>query len=253
MNRIFIINPKGGSGKSTMAIHTAIGLLNLGYKVLFIDSDVDQLTGYNFFNNRKNFIEELKHHKKTQDIQLSILDYMVSPANNLINILETHGKNYHFVVVDTPGMTLHNETEEIIQWADTIICPINESFIDLEALKGSLFFKQLCILKNELVKNSPHKRNITIVTTRRSPIQSNHQEEIYNYLNNLKKIYHIDYIQGFYESISFKDLFKKGITSLDCSLLSITPSNIQKKSIDSIRLYIKYIIQKMLSNQNQWI
>jgi chromosome partitioning protein len=242
MNCIFIINPKGGSGKSTMAIHTAIGLLTLQYNVLFIDCDIDQLTSYNFFENRKNFIYK-------SSLNLSQLTYLKLSIENLESTIVNVRKKYDFIIIDTPGMTLHNYNNTIINLADNIICPLNESFIDLEALKYSLFFKELCLLKNHLVKYTGQKRNIILITTRRSPIISNHQEEFYKTLDGLKKNYNLDYIKGFFESVSFKEMFLNGLTTLDCNDLKITPSNIQRKSIESIKFYIKYILQKILTTQ----
>ena len=242
MNCIFIINPKGGSGKSTMAIHTAVGLLILKYKVLFIDCDIDQLTSYNFFENRKKFMENY-------GLMVPFGDYKKISIQDLERHLIQWKKNYDFIIVDTPGMTLHHYNNLIINLADNIICPLNESFIDFEALKHSLFFKELCILKNNPVQYGHHKRNILLITTRRSPIASNHQEDFYNKLDELKKCYNLDYIRGFFESISFKEMFLNGLTTLDCSYLSLVPSNIQRKSIESIKFYIKYLLQKILTNQ----
>jgi chromosome partitioning protein len=243
MNRIFIINPKGGSGKSTMAIHTAVGFLNLGYKVLFIDCDIDQLTGYNFFQHRKIFMEQ------KPEYPVPMAHCLKLNVDQLESVIAKEGKNYDFIIVDTPGMTLHHHNQMIIQWADTIICPLNESFIDLEAFKDSLFFNQLCLLKNKPVADSNHQRTVLLVTTRRSPIASYHQEDFYKELHGLKKFYGLDFIKGFFESVSFKEMFRNGLTTLDCSALHIIPSNIQRKSIESIKFYIKYLVQKILTNQ----
>ena len=243
MNRIFIINPKGGSGKSTMAIHTAVGFLNLGYKVLFIDCDIDQLTGYSFFQHRKLFMEEAK------DYPLPTADFMKLNVDQLEATLLKESKNYDFIVIDTPGMTLHQHNSMIIHMADTIICPLNESFIDLEAFRDSLFFNQLCLLKNKPVTDSQHQRTVLLVTTRRSPVISRHQEEFYKELSQLKKTYSLDFIKGFFESVSFKEMFRNGLTTLDCANLHIIPSNVQRKSIESIKFYIKYLVQKILTNQ----
>jgi cellulose biosynthesis protein BcsQ len=68
----------------------------------------------------------------------------IKAPDNLEQLILKEGKRYDFIIVDTPGMTLHHTTDIIIKMADTIVCPINESFIDLEALKDSLFFNQLC-------------------------------------------------------------------------------------------------------------
>ena len=49
-------NEKGGSGKSTTAMHTAIGLLRLGYKVASIDLDARQGTLTRYMANRFDYI-----------------------------------------------------------------------------------------------------------------------------------------------------------------------------------------------------
>jgi chromosome partitioning protein len=54
-NIIVFGNEKGGSGKSTTAMHTAIGLLRLGYTVATIDLDARQGTLTRYMANRFDF------------------------------------------------------------------------------------------------------------------------------------------------------------------------------------------------------
>jgi chromosome partitioning protein len=246
MNRIFILNPKGGSGKSTIAIHSAVGFAALGYKVLLVDSDVEQLTSYTFYLSRKILSESLTGELT---VQLPLFHCEKVEVEKLVNFVLLQSKNYDFIIVDSPGSSLQNYTSDIIAAADTIIAPINESFVDLQALRDSLFFSELCKMKERSVLGTQNKRNITIVTTRRSPLWSNHQEEFYEQLSLIKKKHNIDFIEGFFESISFKEMFRKGLTILDHPYLNTVPSNVQRKAIQSIKHYIKYIVQKMLTNQ----
>ncbi|MCD8526241.1 MAG: division plane positioning ATPase MipZ, partial [Alphaproteobacteria bacterium] len=53
-------NEKGGSGKSTAALHTAVALLRMGYKVGTIDLDARQATLTRAMRNRFNFITRTK-------------------------------------------------------------------------------------------------------------------------------------------------------------------------------------------------
>ena len=53
---IVVGNEKGGSGKSTTAMHVVIGLLRLGLKVASIDLDIRQGTLSRFIENRQNII-----------------------------------------------------------------------------------------------------------------------------------------------------------------------------------------------------
>jgi chromosome partitioning protein len=54
---IVIGNEKGGSGKSTTALHLIIGFLQRGYSVTSIDVDYRQGTLSRYIANRKNFIK----------------------------------------------------------------------------------------------------------------------------------------------------------------------------------------------------
>src|SRR5690606_31573443 len=51
-------NEKGGSGKSTMAIHVTISLLQQGLRVGTLDLDSRQATFSRFFQNRTQRVEE---------------------------------------------------------------------------------------------------------------------------------------------------------------------------------------------------
>ena len=54
---IVIGNEKGGSGKSTTALHLIIGFLQRGYSVISIDIDYRQGTLSRYIANRQNFIK----------------------------------------------------------------------------------------------------------------------------------------------------------------------------------------------------
>ncbi|MDA0653666.1 MAG: AAA family ATPase [Proteobacteria bacterium] len=54
---IVVGNEKGGTGKSTTAIHLAIGLLHRGYKVGTLDLDPRQATLTRYLENRQSYAE----------------------------------------------------------------------------------------------------------------------------------------------------------------------------------------------------
>uniref|UniRef100_UPI0011C80118 division plane positioning ATPase MipZ n=1 Tax=Vogesella mureinivorans TaxID=657276 RepID=UPI0011C80118 len=52
-HRIVFANEKGGTGKSTTAVHVAVALAYRGAKVAAIDLDPRQRTLYRYFENRQ--------------------------------------------------------------------------------------------------------------------------------------------------------------------------------------------------------
>jgi chromosome partitioning protein len=55
---IVFANEKGGTGKSTLAMHTIVALLRAGKKVASFDLDPDQQSLTRYVENRKTFIKE---------------------------------------------------------------------------------------------------------------------------------------------------------------------------------------------------
>ena len=56
MKKIVITNQKGGVGKSTTALNLGFGLINKGYKVLFIDLDQQGNLSFSLNANHKIII-----------------------------------------------------------------------------------------------------------------------------------------------------------------------------------------------------
>src|SRR5512146_2280177 len=54
---IVVGNEKGGAGKSTIAIHTAVALLHGGARVATIDLDLRQQSMAHFFANRRAWLD----------------------------------------------------------------------------------------------------------------------------------------------------------------------------------------------------
>ena len=64
---IVVGNAKGGSGKSTTAMHVIVSLLTLGFKVGAIDLDGKQKTLGRYLENRQNFIAKKGHRAEPEE------------------------------------------------------------------------------------------------------------------------------------------------------------------------------------------
>src|SRR3954463_5451214 len=63
-------NEKGGTGKTTTAMHIAVALLRLGRSVSAIDLDARQRTFARYIENRRDFAERGGHTLPLPDIQV---------------------------------------------------------------------------------------------------------------------------------------------------------------------------------------
>ena len=133
---IVVANEKGGSGKSTVAMHIAVALLKRGQRVATIDLDSRQKTFTHYIENRRTWAERAARDlESSEHLCLGTQDEVTS-AEVLSNALDTLGQSHDFVVIDTPGydspmMRLAHSM------ADILITPLNDSFVDLDVL-GSL-------------------------------------------------------------------------------------------------------------------
>src|SRR5262245_63164590 len=135
---VVIGNYKGGSGKSTFAMHLIVALLKAGRRVASFDLDVQQQTLSRYIENRREwarqneFSLELPAHTAIQDS-----DGMGGGSQSQIDLFSRHlatlGDDYDFIIIDTPG----NESHVSLVahgMADTLVTPINDSFIDLDVI-----------------------------------------------------------------------------------------------------------------------
>ena len=140
---IVVGNEKGGSGKSTTAMHVIVGLLGQGYSVASIDVDGRQATLTRYLTNRRAFVKaagsDLKspEHYTTLPPEGSGIDPETeteeAQAQRLTLLLEGGLINHDIVVVDTPGSAgLLSSLAH--SYADTLITPLNDSFVDLDVL-----------------------------------------------------------------------------------------------------------------------
>lgn len=137
---ITVGNEKGGSGKSTIAMHLAVGLLRLGYKVGTVDLDSHQATLTSYFTNRWNYIKE-----NDSDIPSPEHVHIDKAGGSIVaenyeqerwrveTVVEELSEKNDFIIIDTPGTDrFMNVVGHSL--ADTLITPLNDSFVDLDVI-----------------------------------------------------------------------------------------------------------------------
>ncbi|MDU6377012.1 MAG: division plane positioning ATPase MipZ, partial [Bradyrhizobium sp.] len=133
-------NEKGGSGKSTTALHIAVALLKAGQRVATIDLDSRQQSFTHYINNRSAWARrtglhlELPTHyciKLGQTLQID--ENEKAEFQQFMEAVCSVEHAFDFIVIDTPGndsylMRLAHSM------ADTLVTPINDSFLDFDVL-----------------------------------------------------------------------------------------------------------------------
>ena len=126
---IVFANEKGGSGKSTSAVHTAVALAAAGRRVATLDMDTRQRTLARYLENRQATMR-----RQNVDLPMPIFDTFDPAKGIAINDrLDAMAAEAEIVVVDTPGRDNADARAAIIR-ADTLVTPINDSFIDLDLI-----------------------------------------------------------------------------------------------------------------------
>ena len=133
-------NEKGGSGKSTIALHVAVALMKAGQRVATIDLDCRQQSLTRYINNRSAWARrtgldlELPVHcciKRGETMQIA--DNETSEFQQFIDAVSAIERKFDFIVIDTPGSDSYL-MRLAHSMADTLVTPINDSFLDFDVL-----------------------------------------------------------------------------------------------------------------------
>lgn len=119
---ISFISRKGGTGKTTNAIHLATTLHQLGKRVLLVETD----TNYTLNTLRKMEIFKVKEGGATFEI-LGSEDHKV--AEELTRIKES--KKHDFIVVDSAGKTTDEGIKKLCLVSDAVVVPTSLTQNDL--------------------------------------------------------------------------------------------------------------------------
>ena len=131
-------NEKGGSGKTTTAMHVAAALLNEGFRVGTMDLDVRQRSFSRYIENRKIWVGRravaMPEHFPLEEFSYNDLALRQRAEQEQFVAAMTHLRaGNDFIVVDSPGSASYLSRLGHAA-ADTLITPINESFVDFDLL-----------------------------------------------------------------------------------------------------------------------
>ncbi len=225
-------NEKGGSGKSTSAMHVAIALLRMGYKVASIDLDARQGTFSQYMRNRFEFVKQSKktipspNHMAIEKSQANTVALANAQDQTFLEMALTElSTQADFIIIDTPGSDSFL-SRLAHSYADTLITPINDSFIDLDLLatldSKTFDIKKISVYAQMVQEQRERKKqrdggtiNWIVMRNRLSHINAKNKKLIGLLLQRIGLELDFKVAPGFGERVVFRELFLKGLTLLD--------------------------------------
>jgi chromosome partitioning protein len=233
--RIIVVgNEKGGSGKSTTAMHLIVTLMELGYSVASIDADVHQRSLSQYLDNRRRHalrsgraLSIPEHGVFERDISLIEFSCQKTLRARVLNTANAHD----FLIIDTPGQqTLLSQYLHSL--ADIVVTPINDSFVDLDVIA-----KLECVDHDSFddfhfvgeshyagMVNEARKRRAThdggamdwiVLRNRLSSLDARNKRRMEKVLLHLSDLLGFRLARGLSERVIFRELFPAGLTLMD--------------------------------------
>jgi chromosome partitioning protein len=230
---VFVIgNEKGGAGKTTCSMHLITGLLYKGYKVASIDTDLRQgsLTAYlknridyNTKNPDRIVVTPLHFHLAESQEQTS--EAKEEDLKNRFEQIFKQAQDSDYIVIDTPG-SYSFLSKLAHSYADTIITPINDSFIDLDVMakinsndfsiiSPSIYSQMIWEQKMQKASRNGGTIEWVVIRNRLSNLDAVNKRRVGNTLDKLAKRISFKIAPGFSERVIFRELFLQGLTLLD--------------------------------------
>ena len=218
---IVFANEKGGTGKSTTAVHVAVALAATGHRVAAIDLDHRQKTMTRYLDNREAW---MRRNKKELPQPAHVVLSLLTPAG-LDQEIARIGAHAEFVIIDTPGRD-DPLTRSAISRADTIVTPINDSFVDLDLIgqvdpetyrvkKPSFYAELIWDLRKVRAQEAGSSVDWVVLRNRLQHIDANNMRRVARALTELSKRVGFRTIPGLGERVIYRELFPKGLTLLD--------------------------------------
>ncbi len=218
---IVFANEKGGTGKSTTAVHVAVALASQGHRVGMIDLDPRQRTVTRYMENRGETA-------KRRGITLPAPDFTVLKGDSLDALAEeaaaiAQGKD--FLIVDTPGRD-DIFARAMAAQAHTLVTPMNDSFVDFDLIgqvdaetfkvKRLSFYSELIFeARKSRAKADGVSIDWVVLRNRVQHHDARNKKRVGDALTELSRRVGFRVIPGLSERVIYRELFPSGLTLLD--------------------------------------
>jgi len=229
-HRIVFANEKGGTGKSTTAVHIAVALAYQGAKVAALDLDPRQRTFHRYLENRAET-------ERRRGITLPSARFEVLRGQTVAELDEQAAEladGADFLLFDTPGRD-DEFARHAATGADTLVTPLNDSFVDFDLIgqvDAETFKVRKLSFYAELIWEARKKRAMAtikdvqqgggrkemdwvVVRNRTGFTEARNMKRLDGALTELSKRVGFRIAQGLSERVIYRELFPSGLTLLD--------------------------------------
>lgn len=224
---IVVGNEKGGTGKSTLAMHLTVALLDLGLSVGSVDVDARQATFTRYLAHRQarpDFAE--LGLRQPEHVSIPPTEDAAADRARLEAAVGHLRAAHHVVVVDTPGSD-HALSRQAHSYADTLVTPLNDSLVDLDVL-ARVDPRTMRVTRPshyaELVWETKKQRALRgekavvdwiVVRNRLSSLDARNKRQVERLLADLARRVGFRLVPGLGERVIYRSLFLEGLTLLD--------------------------------------
>ncbi len=224
--RVVVVgNVKGGSGKSTVAMHVAVALMKAGERVATIDLDSRQKSFTNYIENRRSWAARIGRALETPDhiyIDAATDD---DAAKTLADTIDAFARTHDYIVIDTPGHE-GRLVRLAHSLADTLVTPLNDSFVDFDVLGtvdaetfsvtgGSHYSQMVVEARRQRMLSAGVNADWIVLRNRLSMINTRNKRMVGESLQELSQRLDFRCVEGLAERLIFREFFPRGLTALD--------------------------------------
>jgi chromosome partitioning protein len=231
--RVIVVgNEKGGSGKSTVAMHLAVALMKAGQRVATVDLDSRQKTFTHYVENRHAWAQDTgcdleipNHLYFVENMDHPTAEDEAADGKALAEQIDALARAYNYILIDTPGRNsfLGRLAHSI---ADILITPLNDSFVDLDVLgivdrqtlrvTGTSHYSQM--VEEARLRRQRDGRSVTewiVLRNRLSTLGSRNTRCVGEGLRELSERLNFRCVDGLAERVIFREFYPRGLTALD--------------------------------------
>jgi len=219
---IVFANEKGGTGKSTTCVHTAVALAAQDISVAVIDLDHRQRTVARYLENRAETAR-----RRGTDLPIPACAVYAGDSHAGLNeaIAQAAVDGARVVIIDTPG-----RDDPLARYAatcaNTLVTPMNDSFVDFDLIgqvdpenfkvKRLSFYSELIWeTRKTRAKADGVAIDWVVLRNRLHHMEARNQRRVGDALNELSRRVGFRVIPGLSERVIFRELFPSGLTLLD--------------------------------------